>query len=685
MVSREMFTWTGVSPLDESALDESTVAALAELGFRPKFTYVTKTEAGIANYHVPLSPLTRRWEYWCSDDDVTWATLELAGDTPVLNSYQTAFDGASVPGAIGTAEILTHRHERQVELDAEIELPTFVDDDRYDSPYLDLQRMDVDSVQLYEAHRDEVAKRVASGGTTISMHNRDDREAWWKYYGEHLSSPNHASLISAYKEMGQQSAASGTDWFGALIIAIPAVLIIAIIAFLWNLSDLLDWLIVWWPIVAVAIAPKVLVQYAGYFFHGHMNHLDHKYPDSMKEHAGYWTKQQIAKLRLKDVEVGKAREPFLSGLDAYLPFRDKIVLGEKTYDKQDPTFWAIGAHELGHAIDFRRRRFLRPLSIGGRLGQQQLMSWLYAGLLTNTFFGWAAANIVLNWIAIAAAVCGAIVLIDEALASIIAMRLLRTDERLDEATLGDLARHLFLAFGTYASVWLAVVATVVGWEHIATYIEANANFVPAEPLHPGRTTLGNLLSVFVMILCAMSIVRSAKARQAKDKEPEQKRPMFCHQCKKRFPEGTTECPNDATPLVNLPEVEVNKVGCGLVAVGLLSCFGFVLEVWDQPLGPEFRAAVFVFAPLVLLLAVPYVLPVNLLFALPLIVLKRLKIMPDPPKETPGERARAAAADVAQKFDVLDPRRPTPWYVTAASPSLWMYATPLVILWWMAQL
>lgn len=29
----------------------------------------------------------------------------------------------------------------------------------------------------------------------------------------------------------------------------------------------------------------------------------------------------------------------LSGLDAYLPLHNKIILGEKTYRKQDSTFW----------------------------------------------------------------------------------------------------------------------------------------------------------------------------------------------------------------------------------------------------------------------------------------------------------------------------------------------------------
>lgn len=426
-----------------------------------------------------------------------------------------------------------------------------------------------------------------------------------------------------------------------------------------SIGAYLSWLAVWWPIIAVATLPHTMLQVSTMGYRWHLNHLDRKYPDVLDEHAGYWLKARVAAAGLaNEVEVGKTKEADLSGLDAYLPLRDKILLGDETYDKQDPTYWAIAAHELGHAIDFRARPLLRPLSLISRVTSKQFVFWANAVLFGNILFGWALASDVWWFLLVGALVTGAVVLVDEALASRIGLKILSEEHRITPPMMKDLRRHLLVAFGTYFSGTFAVLLVLLGSEWIADYVETHAVFVPAEPLYPGRTTLANGLSLAVlMVMLAAERTRIARwGRRLRGKDQ---------------PDLGGRVSNTSI-----------KSGCLTFVIGFVVTAGFFVEVWDQPLGLWYRAAVFMYVPIVLKLAIPATAPVTLFMNLPVLIAQTF--IPKGPAETPVSRAKAAAKDVVTYVKAVDPRQRIPWY-TDASPGMLHFTLPLLIVWWASQI
>lgn len=694
--TRPVFQWYDVEPVGDSAVDAEVVRALADLRFRPRWRYKSKSARGVAGVAMSGDGENQR-EHWCSDDGITTGIVEVgAGDWSVIG-FDTRFQGGVL-----------------------VSMPREPSDPKPQNEYLTTTG---DPIEDYQAHRRRVAQRIEAGEVALSMGDESDRIAWSDYYADYLSGRELAEMIETLRSASDVYPNEGCGWrslvIAAILAAVVVVLAVAAVALVGDGGVFLDWLKVWWPIALVAVAPSALTRYAVLLFTGHLNYLDHKYPDSFDEHAGYWLKERIQTEGLADrVEVGKAKEPLLNGLDAYLPFRKKIVLGEKTYEKQDPTFWAIAAHELGHAVDYDRREALRPLSIGSRVMMNQLMGWVYAGLLVNTLFGWAFADETLRWLIILTLACGVVVLFDEAIASIIGLRILRSDRRLDSEMLRDMRRHLALAFATYCSPLLVFAALLAGWHWVADYIETHASFQPAEPMIPGRTSLGNVLS-FALLVTLLFTERQRlrrwfdRLRGARAPEPEpteeEKGPLtlFCAKCGKRYPRGVDECPEDGTLLVdvgfdgtsgesetgeNSPEeddddtVDLSELGKGCIGLVVLVAvaIAFALEVWDQPLGDSFRAAVFVFSPLVTLLFAPVIVPIGLLLQLPTVVARWLKLVPKPPEQTAVQRASAAAADVVAEVPVLDPRTQSPWYLDLVSPGMLLHALPLIVLWWAAQ-
>ncbi len=670
--TRRLFEWCDIHPCDTSKVHPDTVQALAAVGFRPRYRYKTASLYDVAG----MGESPRHWEHWCSDDGVTTGAVEIqTSDHPLQGSPIGAIESRFADGS------------RLVHI-----APPF--DERERTEY---HPMSASPLAAYLDHRARVAERVDADDRVQSVVEPEDREAYWGYYADHLSSESLAASIAQIKT----GKGLVSRWWGMVPIAIVLVLLSAAALganALWD-GALRDWVVVWSPILLVALLPGAFTSYALTVFKGHMNHLDHKYPDEMDEHAGFWLKQRIRERGLTDqIEVGRAKEWYLAGLDAYLPFREKIVLGETTYEKQDPTFWAIAAHELGHALDFKRRRFMRPISMIGRRAMSAFGPWVYAGLLANTFFGSSVANEVLFWLVVATLVGGTVVLIDEALASIIGLRILGADARVTPAMIPDMRRHLGFAFGTYCSSLLGYAVILLGWDAIAAYIEANAAFQPAEPLVPDRAMLGNVLSVALVGLVGYGKFTRmrAEAKSKAEELPTSQKTMFCIQCGERFETGDDECPNDGTLLVDVGADQPDKAameggivktvasGCFTLLVTLVVGVAFFLEVWDQPLGGPYRAAVFAFFPTLTICFVPVIAPLALALQIPNFIAKKLGWVPDAPEQQGAARAASAAADVVAEIQVVDPRHRAPWYASAFAPGLAVYTLPLVFMWWAAQ-
>lgn len=426
-----------------------------------------------------------------------------------------------------------------------------------------------------------------------------------------------------------------------------------------SIGAYVDWLSIWWPIIVAATLPHTLLQASGFALQWHFNRLDRKYQDVLDEHAGYWIKGRVAAAGLADeVEVGKTKEPFLRGLDAYWPLHHAILLGDKTYDRQHPTYWAVAAHELGHAIDFRARPLLLPLSIGSRATYRLFVFWANSVLLGNILFGWSVASDLWWFLLVGALVTGAVILVDEAVASRIGLKILAEDDRITAPMIRDIKRHLLLAFNAYFGTVFGVFLVFLGAEWLSAYVETHAVFVPAEPLYPGHTSLANTLSVAVLVIIWFrERERLARwwRRMRGEKEPYKS--------------------DDALE-------KAAAIGCVTYVVGFIVTAAFFLEVWNQPLGPWYRAAVFMYIPIVLKLAIPVTTPVTLIMNLPVLIARYF--MPKVAAEAPVPRAQTAVADAVTYVQVVDPRQRLPWYMDAI-PGILHFGLPLLILWWASQI
>jgi len=669
--ARELFAWHNSVTALSSGVTPDVAWWLRALGFRVRWRYSTKSVFALLTDPNPLLPIEEHYEHWLSDDGITSATVSLVDDSATFVGFETRF----VEG------MLIHAAPK----------PSL--------PGGEQHGLTEDPVADYVSHRLRVRERVEAGEMALSIADPADREAFWNYFADNLSEAEIAEQMNMAERTPSpkpiSTRTSGINESGMFLwllaadfILLLVVVLVGALVLMWGSIDAyLAWLAVWWPILVIVAIPHTLGLWMVLVFRGHLNHLDKKYPDAFDEHAGHWIKERIAALGLaEEIEVGKAREPLHKGLDAYLPLQNKIVLGHKTYDKQDPTFWAIAAHELGHALDFRARPLMRPLSLGSRIATRNLLSWANIVLLGNIFIGWAFASEVWWFLLIGALVTGAVVLVDEAIASRIGLRILGEDERITDAMMVDMKRHLGLAFGTYLAPNLAIIGILLGSAWISGYLETHASFEPAEPLHPGRTALGNALSVVVLVAMLVSertrFARWWRRLRGQEEPIPPEKTQACPDCGKHFPADVEKCPDHDALVAEVSSNRTLALGWIAFLLGLAAATAFFIEVWDQPLGPWYRAAVFAYVPIVIVFLLPAMMPVTILVNLPLMLTTRF--MPEEPTETPVARARAAAADIVTHVKVVDPRQRSPWYLDVA-PGPLHFASPLLVLWWASQL
>src|SRR5690606_12317372 len=109
--------------------------------------------------------------------------------------------------------------------------------------------------------------------------------------------------------------------------------------------------------------------------------------DDLPLGTGEWVRRQIERLGLGDHLRVVAMPGDRSQIDAFLPDGSLIQLSEETFFKRDPSFWAIGAHELGHALTYRRSLLVGAVLKTARGLSQLATSAGAAFLLANVLYG----------------------------------------------------------------------------------------------------------------------------------------------------------------------------------------------------------------------------------------------------------------------------------------------------------
>jgi Zn-dependent membrane protease YugP len=183
-------------------------------------------------------------------------------------------------------------------------------------------------------------------------------------------------------------------------------------------------------------------------------------PGELPLTTGEWTRAMAERLGL-DVEVGPT--PVGSaGMDAYFPSARYVALKDSTFHRRDPSFWAIGAHELGHAAHARLPGWghLFTWARGVDISLDRLLSGAMVGVaLVGGEVALTAALAVL----VASSLAQVVVLVDESWASYEGFRWLRLDATLRPAQLRRAAWALAAALLAYLGSFGARLTLIVVW------------------------------------------------------------------------------------------------------------------------------------------------------------------------------------------------------------------------------
>lgn len=246
-----------------------------------------------------------------------------------------------------------------------------------------------------------------------------------------------------------------------------------------------------WPLLALAMLPAVLRLGVSTVFYAVQRVVSGDHGDELPQPAGTWVRDQADRLGLEGLRV-EPTPAFSAAMDAMIPSAQVIVLRTSTWTRADPVSWAIGAHELGHAIHARQAPWGSIFTIGRGLahGLDQL---LVAALLVMVLVGGPLAPPLALGLLVATLASHVVFLADEAWASISARAMLVEDGRLDPGQLRRATVSLFASFGAHMAAFVGLVATLVAWPWIQPG--------PA-PLLPGLPALG---LPALLVLAALSL------------------------------------------------------------------------------------------------------------------------------------------------------------------------------------
>lgn len=215
-----------------------------------------------------------------------------------------------------------------------------------------------------------------------------------------------------------------------------------------------------WPLLVVAQVPSLANHVMRAWASRVWNRLDRELPDDLPLTAGAWLQERLRVLHSPYTAIVSTKTS-----DQCDPSQRLIVLRADTYFKADPVYWAIAAHELGHARAHTERsrwtRFVRATQIlRGHL--------LAAGAgfaLGGVLYDLALARDLALYAFAAGVGATAFKLVDELVASGFAMQELRRTDRelLGARRLGAARGALAAAFITYLAAFLVELALLAWW------------------------------------------------------------------------------------------------------------------------------------------------------------------------------------------------------------------------------
>ncbi len=339
------------------------------------------------------------------------------------------------------------------------------------------------------------------------------------------------------------------------------------------MDEIQHFLSIWWRYLFYASLSFVVLKVVVAFYHRLENWLDRRHADDLPQFTGEWVRSQIAARGLSDrLSVVVWPDAGKHAVDCYAPNEGLILLSDRTFFKNDPTFWAAGAHELGHALIRERAAGFAALLHAAMRAHGLVVGLASSFLFVNILYGYPGLGEIGLWLMWASVGLSAVGLVDEALASTIAMSMLRRDAHLDrKGWLGALV-GLLGAFSTYLASLITHAIVISQYDSIIRIAEVEANFVAAGELTGWQFYVAAVLAGLLLLSVVPALIA----------------------------------------IVFGDAVRSALLGVIFAMVTVISLTFFLYLVWDQPLGPGFATCVALAArPVFGLVAVVVLLPLIL--------------------------------------------------------------------------
>jgi Zn-dependent membrane protease YugP len=276
----------------------------------------------------------------------------------------------------------------------------------------------------------------------------------------------------------------------------------------WPVTQFLAFLSDWWPFFFLIYLPHLMRMASRLVAALVQSRLDHKFPDELPRTAGEWLEEMLERNGLsREVRAVAVEGDGILSIDGYNPREGVIQLTAETYFKKDPIYWGIAGHEFGHALFRRRHRWLSALfSLVGWI-KWALATFGLAIIVGNVLYGMPQVTSMAYYCLIGALILDVFVLVDEAIASALADKLLQREGVLTPAHLRGARLFLFAAFMTYFSAFASHAILLTQWGRLVELIGQGRFAQVAEPLQGWRSGFMVIISICGLMVAALVIKR----------------------------------------------------------------------------------------------------------------------------------------------------------------------------------
>ena len=272
----------------------------------------------------------------------------------------------------------------------------------------------------------------------------------------------------------------------------------------------------WLPFVALVALGWLLRKTIGSAYERLSKRIDAKVPDDMPCGGGVWLDEQLRARGLEnEISVfADGREG--AQVDAYFPTARTIVLSRAVHRKHDASFWAVAGHELGHALVRRAAPIVGVVFSIARILTSVCTRTATFLIFANVLYASVDIDSIAFELLRASLVAWIFVLVDEALASLLSIRMLAKDARVSRRALVGAVTALVAAFMTYAGAVAGQIILVLQRDFIVGQIHRHRTFVAGAPMSTTRLVLAFALSVVLVALSLRTIVRRVRVTKVDD-------------------------------------------------------------------------------------------------------------------------------------------------------------------------